>query len=330
MFASRKTRRKPARRCLPSAVCDDVEDCSPDADKRANYGESFDSSTEPSFQKWRNTDYACAEYDSAETCNAQSDCFYYGDSESGSCDYSRIYIGSLLDEYCPTQTRALTSEERVAEFDLCPMLVATSKCSLLSTQAACEADSDCEYNLDMTDPVSSKYPCESAGAGDNTFLDLFFTHHSADFYLADGFCQKTYYEQSACDADDACEWDDDSSSPCGWSTDAIGAVFSGHPHLLRSYAVSQTCETIETEALCGVADDRDKCEWLEASSGDEAGCHAIPTRPPNNCRASATPSRPLCRASTTPTSCARPRASTSSTSTPARARSKVVRFSAEP
>ena len=260
-----------------SCVWDDVEECSPDADKYANYGESFDSSTEPSFQKWNNTDYACAEYDSAETCNAQSDCFYYGDSESGSCDYSRIYIGSLLDEYCPRQTRALTSEEYVAEFDLCPWFTAISKCSLLSTQAACEADSDCEYNLDMTDPWSSKYPCESAGAGDDTFFDLYFTHHSADFLLADGFCQKTYYEQSACDADDACEWDDDSSSPCGWSTDALAAVFSGHPHLLRSYAVSQTCETIETEALCGVADTADKCEWLEASSGDEAGCHAIPT-----------------------------------------------------
>jgi hypothetical protein len=46
---------------------------------------------------------------------------------------------------------------------------------------------------------------------------------------------------------------------------------------VRAAAIRQTCETIETEALCGVADTADKCEWLKASSGDEAGCYATPT-----------------------------------------------------
>ena len=42
----------------------------------------------------------------------------------------------------------------------------------------------------------------------------------------------------------------------------VGAVtnsrLKGHPHYVRIAAILQTCETIETEALCGIADTADK------------------------------------------------------------------------
>ena len=90
--------------------------------------------------------------------------------------------------------------------------------------------------------------------------------------------KKTYdSEEISCDADERCEWND-SDDTCGISGDAIASILRGHPHYVRMHAIYQTCETIETEALCGVGDTADKCEWLEASSGDEdeAGCFPTP------------------------------------------------------
>jgi hypothetical protein len=102
-------------------------------------------------------------------------------------------------------------------------------------------------------------------------------YHAADLTYIIAFCEKTYdSEESACDADKRCEWDD-SDDTCGMSDDAVYSILRGHPHYVRMYAIAQTCETIETEALCGVGDTADKCEWLEASSGDEAGCFATHT-----------------------------------------------------
>ena len=168
----------------------------------------------------------------------------------------------------------LTPEQYVEKFDLCPWIAAIAKCSLLTTSAACNADSDCTYTPDATDPESSKYPCVPADSNPSEITDMLFIYHSSDILYAGTFCDKTYdSEESACDADERCEWDD-SDDTCGSSGDAYATISRGHPHFVRSYAISQTCETIETETLCGVGDTADKCEWLEASSGDEAGCFA--------------------------------------------------------
>ena len=185
-----------------------------------------------------------------------------------------FFLASLLDEYCPTLTQGLTGEEYVEKSDLCPLLATSAKCSLLTTSAACNADSDCTYTLDATDPESSKYPCVPADSNPSEATDMLMTYHFSDILYAGAFCEKTYdSEKSACDADERCEWDD-SDDTCGISGDAVASILRGHPHYVRMHAISQTCETIETETLCGVADTADKCEWLEASSGDEAGCFA--------------------------------------------------------
>lgn len=250
--------------------------CELDGNKYANMGWSLDKATEPSFQKLNDTAISvCKTYASSNTsCNAQSDCIYNDDNPEPSCDVSNFFVASLLDEYCPTLTQGLTGEEYVEKFDLCPLFATTSaKCSLLTTSAACNADSDCTYTLDATDPESSKYPCVPADSNPSEVTDML-SYHFSDILYAGAFCEKTYdSEKSACDADERCEWDD-SDDTCGISGDAVASILRGHPHYVRSYAISQTCETIETETLCGVADTADKCEWLEASSGDEAGCFA--------------------------------------------------------
>ena len=166
----------------------------------------------------------------------------------------------------------LTPEQYVESFDLCPWFAAGLKCSLLTTSAACNADSDCEYDLDATDPWSSKYPCSAAGTAE---WDGVISYHLDDLLYVLDECG-TLTGESACDADERCEWDG-SEDTCGISGDAVYSILRGHSHLLREYTIVQTCETIETEALCGVGDTADKCEWLEASSGDEAGCFATRT-----------------------------------------------------
>ena len=250
-------------------------ECVLDVHKYANMGWSLDKATEPSWQKRNDTATACDTYDSSRSsCEAQSDCIYNDDDET--CDVSGFFVASLLDEYCPTQTQDLTGEEYVEKFDLCPYYAASAKCSLLTTSAACYADSDCEYDLDATDPQSTKYPCVPAGDISSEFTDMLAIYHTSDLLIMGAFCEKTYaFEEISCDADERCEWND-SDDTCGISADAIASIGRGHSHLLRAYAIVQTCATIETEALCGVGDTADKCEWLEASSGDEAGCFATP------------------------------------------------------
>jgi hypothetical protein len=166
----------------------------------------------------------------------------------------------------------LTPEQYVEIFDLCPIYAAVAKCSLLTTSAACNADSDCEYDLDATDPQSTKYPCSPA---DNSGLFGVIIYHWDDFSYVNDECG-TLTGESACDADERCEWVG-SDDTCGMSDDAVASILRGHPHFVRSSTIAETCETIETEALCGVGDTADKCEWLEASSGDEAGCFATHT-----------------------------------------------------
>ena len=238
--------------------------------------------TEPSWQKYNDTKTTCDTYSSSRTsCNAQSDCIY--DDDDHTCGVSVFFAGSLLDEYCPTQTQTLTSEEYVAESDLCPYLAAGVKCALHSQNStACDADSDCfdfsPYGFASYDPHSSKYPCRRAGSEAwSNYEDMLSMYHLSDSLYEVGFCSKTYdSEESACDADDRCEWDD-SDNTCGASSAVTNSRLKGHPHYVRNAAILQTCETIETEALCGVADTADKCEWLKASSGDRAGCYATPT-----------------------------------------------------
>lgn len=250
-------------------------ECVLDEQKYANMGQSLDQATEPSWQKYTDTATACDTYASSKTsCNAQSDCIYNDDDEK--CELSGFFYASLLDEYCPTQTQDLTGEEYVEKFDVCPFIAASAKCSLLTTSAACDADSDCEYDLDATDPQSTKYPCVPAGGFPSEFTDMIFIYHFSDLTINGAFCEKTYdSEEISCDADKRCEWND-SDDTCDNSDDAIASILRGHPHYVRAYAIAQTCETIETEALCGVGDTADKCEWLEASSGDEAGCFSTP------------------------------------------------------
>ena len=250
-------------------------ECVLDEHKYANMGWSLDKATEPSWQKRNDTATACDTYASSKTsCNAQSDCIYNDDDNT--CDLSGFFVASLLDEYCPTQTQDLTGEEYVEKFDLCPFIAASAKCSLLTTSAACYADSDCEYDLDATDPSSTKYPCVPAGGIPSNFTDMALIYHTSDLLIMEAFCEKTYdSEEISCDADERCEWND-SDDTCGISDDAIASILRGHPHYVRMYAIDQTCATIETEALCGVGDTADKCEWLEASSGDKAGCFATP------------------------------------------------------
>ena len=165
----------------------------------------------------------------------------------------------------------LTPEQYVENFDLCPFYAASAKCSLLTTSAACYADSDCEYDLDATDPSSTKYPCSAATTEG---LSGLINYHEDDLLYVIDECG-TLTGESDCDADERCEWND-SDDTCGISNDAVSSILGGHSHLLRAYAIYQTCATIETEALCGVGDTADKCEWLEASSGDEAGCFTTP------------------------------------------------------
>jgi len=247
--------------------------CELDVYKYENMGWSLDTATEPSRQKLNDTATACDTYASSKTsCNAQFDCIYNDDDKT--CDLSGLFVASLLYEYCPTKD--LTGEEYVEKFDLCPWIAASAKCSLLTTSAACNADSDCTYFLDATDPESSKYPCAPADGLPSEFTDMLTIYHAADLTYNSAFCEKTYdSEESACDADKRCEWDD-SDDTCGMSDDAVASILRGHPHYVRMYAIAETCATIETEALCGVGDTADKCEWLEASSGDEAGCFATP------------------------------------------------------
>ena len=252
--------------------------CELEGNNYANWGSSLDLATEPSFQKLNDTATVCETYASSKTsCNAQSDCIYNDDDVEPSCDVSGFFSASLLDENCPTLTQGLTGEEYVEKFDMCPLMATGAKCSLLTTSAECNADSDCTYILDATDPESSKHPCVPADDMLPEITDMLAIYHTSDLLYAVAFCEKTYdSEKSACDADERCEWDD-SDNTCGYSGDALNSILRGHPHLVRIYALSQTCETIETETLCGVADTADKCEWLEASSGDEAGCFATHT-----------------------------------------------------
>ena len=237
--------------------------------------------TEPSWQKYNDTKTTCDTYSSSRTsCNAQSDCIYNNNVHT--CLPSNFFYGSLLDEYCPTQTQTLTTEEYLAKSDVCPYFAGALKCALHSQNStACVADSDCfyasAYGSAARDPESSNYRCRPADSLLSNFRDMLQMYHLSEIHYAVDFCSRTYdSEESACDADDRCEWDD-SDNTCGVSDAVSNSMLRDHPHHVRDAAIRQTCETIETEALCGVADTADKCEWLEASSGDEAGCYATPT-----------------------------------------------------
>ena len=242
--------------------------------------------TEPSWQKYNDTKTTCDTYSSSRTsCNAQSDCLYNDGVHT--CLPSNFFYGSLLDEYCPTQTQTLTTEQYLAKSDMCPYFAAAGKCALHQNSTACNADSDCYYlslygssslyGSRARDPEISNYRCRPADSVWSNVRDMLKMYHESEFRYEDGFCSKTYdSEESACDADDRCEWDG-SDNTCGASDEVWNSRLRGHPHYVRAAAYRQTCETIETEALCGVADTADKCEWLEAYSGDEAGCYATPT-----------------------------------------------------
>ena len=164
------------------------DECVLDEHKYANMGWSLDQATEPSWQKRNDTATACDTYASSKTsCNAQSDCIYNDDDNT--CDLSGFFVASLLDEYCPTQTQDLTGEEYVEKFDLCPFIAASAKCRLLTTSAACYADSDCTYTLD-TDPQSTKYPCVPAGGTPSEYTDMLAIYHASDLAFNRAFCEK--------------------------------------------------------------------------------------------------------------------------------------------
>ena len=223
--------------------------------------ESYDFNTDQSYQKYYSTALSCSAYSNAASCNAVSVCTY--DNDNTACSLNLLGMAEILDEYCPTQD--LTSAQLVAQYDLCPFYTNQAKCAQYTSQQTCVANSDCEYDLDPTSPGSTKYPCS---AQVTTAVQDLNNNYLSDILRVQHACSK-YDSASSCNAVAKCDWDES----CGGSDDAAARIFQKHPHYVRSYVATETCSDI-AKAQCGVGDTADKCEWLEASEGDEAECSA--------------------------------------------------------
>ena len=220
---------------------------------------SYNLNTDQSYQKYYSTAISRSTYSNAASCNAVSACTYdFGDDI---CSMNLFGAAEIFDEYCPTQD--LTSAQYVAQYDLCPFYTNMVECVQYTSQETCVADSDCEYILDLTDQGSTKYPCEAKAT---TAVQDVSMHHISDILRVEYACSK-YDSASSCNAVAKCDWD----GSCGISDDAGESIFQKHPHFVRRYATTEKCSDI-AKAQCGVGDTADKCEWLEASEGDEAEC----------------------------------------------------------
>ena len=143
---------------------------------------------------------------------------------------SSFGVAEIFDEYCPTQD--LTSAQYVAQYDMCPFYTNMVECVQYTSQETCVADSDCEYNLDLTDPGSTKYPCE---AKDTTAAEDVYMHHASDILRVQYACSK-YESASSCNAVAKCDWDES----CGPSDYAISSILQKHPHFVGIYATTET------------------------------------------------------------------------------------------
>tara|TARA_B110000977_G_scaffold201038_1_gene293821 strand:- start:4927 stop:5577 length:651 start_codon:yes stop_codon:yes gene_type:complete len=152
------------------------------------------------------------------------------------------------------------------------MIAVTQKCNLYATQATCVADTNCKYELDATDPFSTKFPCTTAD--DTTFYDLIYQHY-ADVVTLTAAC-RAYDTESSCGAFTKCEWEAADDDTCSVSEYGTMSILQNHAHAIRGYTTSQTCEDV-AEAECGLGDTAFVCQWLEASSGDEASCETTHT-----------------------------------------------------
>ena len=222
------------------------------------YSTEYDLKTDSSYQKLNSTSFSCNAYEDAASCNAVSSCTH----EDDSCFVGALGLAEILGAYCPSQD--LTSAQYVAQYDMCPYYTKAAKCAQYTSQQTCTADSDCDYDQDPTDPESSKYPC---GAKDMSVATDLVMAHYVDVLLVTGTCRK-YESLSACNADVKCDWEE---GECGISDDAIASIFQNHPHMVRVYETQETCSDV-SKAECGVGDTADKCQWLEASQGDNAEC----------------------------------------------------------
>lgn len=217
--------------------------------------------TDQSFEKLISNSLSCSAYSNAASCNAVSVCTY--DNTFNTCSINVLGMAEISDEYCPTQD--LTSAQLVAQYDMCPFFTNMAKCAQYTSQQTCVANSDCEYDLDLTSPYSTKYPCSAQVTTAVQDLNI---NYLSDILRVQHACSK-YDSASSCNAVAKCDWDES----CGLSDDAILSIFQNHPHLVRYYVATDTCSDI-AKAQCGVGDTADKCEWLEASEGDEAECSA--------------------------------------------------------
>jgi hypothetical protein len=143
---------------------------------------------------------ACNAYGTAGSCDAATSCDY--DYEDNECYIGSTAYAMLVAEYCPTEE--LSESEYVERFNVCPFYKADFKCALYVSRMMCEADDDCEYDRDLTDPYFNKYPC---GAKTSFLTDLS-VHHVAEVFILLANC-RTYQAMSSCNADDKCDWDED-------------------------------------------------------------------------------------------------------------------------
>ena len=188
---------------------------------------------------------------------------------------------------------------------MCPYFAAAGKCALHQNSTACNADSDCYYlslygssslyGSRARDPEISNYRCRPADSVWSNVRDMLKMYHESEFRYEDGFCSKTY------DSEESAYTRMTGANGMAATTRAVrrrsrNSRLRGHPHHVRAAAYRQTCETIETEALCGVADTADKCGGSRLIGRWPATPLNV-CRPTNVVRAHAT--TPLCRASTT-------------------------------
>ena len=223
--------------------------------------ESYDFNTDQSYQRYNSTALSCSAHSSAASCNAVSVCTY--DNDNSACSLNLLGFAEILDEYCPSQD--LTSAQSVAQYDMCPFYTNAVKCAQYTSQQTCDADSDCEYTLDPTSPGSSRYPC---GAQVTRAVQDVSMNYASDMLRVQHACSK-YDSASSCNVVDKCDWDES----CQPSDDAYLSIFQNHPHVVRANVGDTTCSDI-ANAQCGVGETADKCEWREASEGDEAECLA--------------------------------------------------------
>ena len=218
----------------------------------------------------------CGAIESSSTCNAQDDCVMV----ASTCEVAEETQRSVeawaitqcdLDESIADGAGAMVAQD----VDLCPVAKAQIECMQITTEAACDAATKCEwFDPDSSeDPYEKRYPCAAKDEHMEPMVEVL-EANMAVALRAFGECANEYTSESACEGDEECEWNGDDSVCEANDLKFYRALGNVHPHFARYYQIDATCSAFGQSA-CGTGDSANKCTWSAASVGGDASC--VPT-----------------------------------------------------